>query len=467
MKTLQNVIKDNIKLTKKLGSGAYGEIYECEKNKRKYAIKLINIDNELGLEDITEIDIMNRICHPNLVNCLSMQILDKAGRIKTNRLLIMIPLAIADLFEYRMREVLSMDIKKKIFEDCLHGLGFLHRNNILHMDIKLENILIFKDGNEIIAKLTDFGLSVYADRMNCSKYERELITITSRPPECFVDSTSYTYKADIWSLGISMFNLFSKTSLPIDGNDMYRKLIELFVNNVKRETFIKYLEYDEKLFSVFDRMIAIKPDYRYDVNTIIKMDFFNKTLIPGKLYYPTNKISSFLEEHHELPDKISEITKLLFASADKYNLKVETVFLLIDIFYRSIPYIEITSDNINIKLAGYSSFWIAVKLIEDFDFKASKICKIADNSFDEASLLEAEQNIILALNGILYRHNLFTYSFTEEMLLSSFKYLLNIKDYISLNLEDHIKNLDKKECHIFGTDSNDRFAKFYKKFKSL
>lgn len=91
-----------------------------------------------------------------------------------------------------------------IFESIINGLCWMHKYNIIHRDIKADNILMDKDDQCYIG---DFGIS-----RNCT-YEKEPNTYYTcpvysshhRPPECNIflyDGCLYTLKSDIWALGI-------------------------------------------------------------------------------------------------------------------------------------------------------------------------------------------------------------------------------------------------------------------------
>lgn len=61
---------------------------------------------------------------------------------------------------------IPLDISKKILEQILNGLDYLHTNNVIHRDLKLENILI-SDNNPIKIKIADFGLAkIYNNNTN-------------------------------------------------------------------------------------------------------------------------------------------------------------------------------------------------------------------------------------------------------------------------------------------------------------
>nr|WNL50241.1 serine threonine protein kinase [Marseillevirus sp.] len=95
------------------------------------------------------------------------------------------------------RKFLDMDEIPRVFKDICNGLAFLHRNGIIHADLKPSNILY--DGKK--AKICDFGLSLYCGDQTIS-VSHEIVTLHYRPPELLLDPTChFSFEIDIWSLG--------------------------------------------------------------------------------------------------------------------------------------------------------------------------------------------------------------------------------------------------------------------------
>jgi len=99
--------------------------------------------------------------------------------------------------------------KKKLTEDnILHiyyqlesALKFIHSKNIMHLDIKLENILVdsVDSDNNATVKIADFGASLEASEA----YDRHIGTLGYHAPE--IGNKSYDNKVDLWSLGVTLF----------------------------------------------------------------------------------------------------------------------------------------------------------------------------------------------------------------------------------------------------------------------
>mmetsp|Transcript_29150 Transcript_29150/g.67751 ORF Transcript_29150/g.67751 Transcript_29150/m.67751 type:complete len:557 (-) Transcript_29150:113-1783(-) len=121
----------------------------------------------------------------------------------------------------KSRRSLPEDEARNIFVQIAQSLEYMHINNIIHRDIKLENVLFDEDKN---AKLIDFGFSVYCR-------DKRLKVFCGTPsymaPE-IVKRTEYRGKPiDVWSLGIVLYAMlcgcfpFSAKTYP----DLYKKII--------------------------------------------------------------------------------------------------------------------------------------------------------------------------------------------------------------------------------------------------
>ena len=110
-----------------------------------------------------------------------------------------------------LRDLLKKAKKKKIHLNeleissiiymVLHGLNYMHKNNIINRDIKCKNILVNKDG---VAKLCDFGISQKYIKENYSRHKAG--SPYWMAPE-LINQQKYDKSIDIWSLGITCIEL--------------------------------------------------------------------------------------------------------------------------------------------------------------------------------------------------------------------------------------------------------------------
>ncbi|XP_031773104.1 cyclin-dependent kinase-like 2 isoform X2 [Apis florea] len=92
---------------------------------------------------------------------------------------------------------LGLEISKRHIYQVLRGLDFCHGNNIMHRDVKPENILISSNG---VVKLCDFGFARFVNSPNesCTDY---VATRWYRAPELLVGDPRYGRPIDIWAVG--------------------------------------------------------------------------------------------------------------------------------------------------------------------------------------------------------------------------------------------------------------------------
>ncbi len=132
---------------------------------------------------------------------------------------------------------LECPLRLQIATDAAKGLAFLHHENILHRDIKSLNVLL---DERYKAKLTDFGLSkVKAETKSHTLATKtnskdSVGTIQWMAPELFRRNAQFTQKSDIFSLGITFWELASRKIPFSDALDA--SLIKDWVKDGERET---------------------------------------------------------------------------------------------------------------------------------------------------------------------------------------------------------------------------------------
>jgi serine/threonine protein kinase len=96
---------------------------------------------------------------------------------------------------------------KKVMQQLLNGLYYIHSNKILHRDMKAANVLITKNG---ILKLADFGLArafSVAKSGQANKYTNRVVTLWYRPPELLLGKL---YNSSLFMLSWYFVHLICK-----------------------------------------------------------------------------------------------------------------------------------------------------------------------------------------------------------------------------------------------------------------
>ena len=193
---------DNYKIEETIGEGTYGKVKLAThiKLNEKVAIKIINkkkLINKGDHERIkNEFQIITKLNHPNILKAFEV------FEDEINYYIVMERPAIGDLFNYICSKGrLSMDETSFIFYQIVNGIQYLHKNNIVHRDMKPENIMLTED---MIVKIGDFGLSKYF-----KNDEIRLKTNCGSPcysaPEVLRGNKYKPKPVDIWGIGIILY----------------------------------------------------------------------------------------------------------------------------------------------------------------------------------------------------------------------------------------------------------------------
>ena len=103
---------------------------------------------------------------------------------------------------------LSLDAVISYGRQLFIALSFLHRHDLIHADLKPDNIMATKDSQRI--KLCDFGSCLTPQEIK-ETITDHLVSPFYRAPEIILGCTPYDSAVDIWSAGATLFELFTGT----------------------------------------------------------------------------------------------------------------------------------------------------------------------------------------------------------------------------------------------------------------
>ncbi|XP_047665454.1 MAP/microtubule affinity-regulating kinase 4 isoform X1 [Tachysurus fulvidraco] len=254
----------NYRLLKTIGKGNFAKVKLARHvlTGREVAIKIIDKTqlNPTSLQKLfREVRIMKALRHPNIVQLFEV--------IETEKTLYLVMeyASGGEVFDYlvshgRMKEV---EARAK-FRQIVSAVHYCHLKNIVHRDLKAENLLLDADSN---IKIADFGFS------NEFTLGNKLDTFCGSPPyaapELFQGKKYDGPEVDIWSLGVILYTLVSG-SLPFDGQNL-KELRERVLRGKYRVPFYMSTDCEE----ILRRFLVLNPSKRCTLEQVMKDKWMN------------------------------------------------------------------------------------------------------------------------------------------------------------------------------------------------
>lgn len=279
----------------KLGVGSFGEVFKVRSKEdgRYYAVKRSRerfrgeCDRRRKLEEVAKHEELPR--HPNCVGFV------KAWEEKQH-LYIQTELCHTSLYDFaEHNHNIPEQIIWNYLVDLLMAVKHLHDHDLVHMDIKPENIFISDDG---ICKLGDFGL-VLDLRKGVDLSEAQEGDPKYLAPELMAGT--FGKPADVFSLGISILELASDLDLP-RGGDLWHQLR----SGALPEEFLLGISVDLK--EVLKKMLEAEPSKRTTVDEILNMSSVMLVWTRRKREQVTRSVNLLPQHLQQTPTKDSIVT---------------------------------------------------------------------------------------------------------------------------------------------------------------
>lgn len=238
-----------------LGSGSFGAVYRVSKNGMNYAAKVLAetyILEEFKNEHnrITrEIDVLKRVQGENLIKYQDDFFFENEFGI-TEYVIVMEYFQGKTLRNY-MKKDSELETLVEIFVKVLKGVNSLHNTiiegeGIIHRDLKPDNIMVDDNLN---VKIIDYGLSKIVDFSSITSTGTQIGSPLYMSPEQLKDSKHIDYRADIYALGVILYELVTR-NIPYKANTLPELLMKIL-----NEPIIPPKQYNDQISDELEKII--------------------------------------------------------------------------------------------------------------------------------------------------------------------------------------------------------------------
>ena len=278
----KEVVMGDYRLTKKLGQGGMGAVYQAHQISLDRPVALKVLSEELASKPAfvgrfqREAKVMAKLDHPNVLRCygvhqtgkyhyLAMEFVD-GGSVQD---------WLKKLGKFKLGDSLYLTLV------CARALQHAHELNLIHRDIKPDNILLTKRG---VIKIADLGLAKATDDdLGLTKTGTGAGTPIYMAPEQARDSKHVDGRTDIYAMGVMLY-VFLTGELPFKGET----LVEMIESKEKGKFSPSRRfndEVPERLDLILDKMLAAKPEHRYQTCAEVILDLESLGLANERLSF--------------------------------------------------------------------------------------------------------------------------------------------------------------------------------------
>lgn len=379
-------------------------------------ISIIEDNNIKSFKDVDlyELDILSRLYHPNIVHKINItQSSDPNIAINhiydlphySHRNIVELPLIDQTLVNLFYNKFLTTKMKLPILYKIAHALNFLHKNNIVHGNLLMENVLISGFQN-YEPYLSNFDVS---NRLNKSD--------------------------DILAFGLLALKLIST-------NDDDNLLIALSGTSI---------EYHDKCLDLFVKTFDSSNCPYMTMEDVIQHPLFDHFRIEIETYVNELDDYNYAEDHRDILKLLIHWIKNIYSNVD-----VELLFLAIDLFNRTDSLYQDINERMYVAVVA---IYIASKFVLKNNFRNDDLVNKLLTELPELTIeiiLLKEREIIKLLDGVLNISKLYKSCNNVDQLMLTFNHIIMNYDsttYYKVNIDEWISTM---ELYIGCPKRNDK-----------
>jgi serine/threonine protein kinase len=302
------ILPQDLTITKDIGRGEFGTVqqglWKRQEDDMEIPVAVKSLDgNQRGVHQdafIKEANVMHQINHKNIIRLYGI-VLSTPFKLVTE----LAPIgSLIDLLR-------SVPRKVSVYQLCdfscqiACGMAYLERKNYVHRDLAARNVLL-KSLTEV--KISDFGLTRAVDQTDQTYVmaTNSLLPIAWTAPEA-LDTKQFTSACDVWSFGITLWEMFSYGAEPYD--DMSHIQVMRFVQPPTNGRLEKPKECPSKVWQIvyncWNPNLVERPTFP-DIEQHLKMampirmkatqDYHGRTVGPDRLSIKKNEVVTVIED---------------------------------------------------------------------------------------------------------------------------------------------------------------------------
>ncbi|CAG9856591.1 unnamed protein product [Phyllotreta striolata] len=249
---------------KVIGDGNFAVVKMCRDNvtNEDFALKIIDKSKCQGKEEMieNEVKILRKVSHPNIMSLIA------DADTKPVLFLVCEYVSGGDLFDQiTVAQKYSEEQAALMINHLVSALAYLHNMNIVHRDVKPENLLVELEDNKIkLLKLGDFGLAC--------EVKSPLYTVCGTPtyvaPEILAE-TGYALKIDVWAAGVILYILLCGYPPFVSQDNDQERLFDCILSGQYEFPEEYWQDVSSSAKELIQNMLQLDPNVRFSAEDVL------------------------------------------------------------------------------------------------------------------------------------------------------------------------------------------------------